>query len=48
MFELGEKSLGNRWLDEVHTMNSQAPTVLRVNSLETDRKTLQKALKEHQ
>ncbi len=46
MFELGEKSLGNRWLDEVHAMNSQAPTVLRVNSLKTDRKTLQKALKE--
>ena len=48
MFELGEKSLGSRWLDEVRAMNSQAPTVLRVNSLKTDRKTLQKALKERQ
>ena len=46
MFELGQAALGDRWLEEVHAMNSQAPTVLRVNTLKADRKTLQKALKD--
>ena len=46
MFELGQAALGDRWIEEVHAMNSQAPTVLRVNTLKTDRKILQKALKD--
>lgn len=46
LFELGEKELGEQWIEEVQAMNQQAPTVLRVNTLKTDRKTLQKLLKE--
>ncbi len=48
LFELGEKELGEQWIEEVQAMNAQAPTVLRVNTLKTDRKTLQKLLKDKQ
>ncbi|MBF0598086.1 RsmB/NOP family class I SAM-dependent RNA methyltransferase [Faecalibacter rhinopitheci] len=47
MFEVCLDELGkNRWIEEAQAMNSAAPTVLRVNTLKTDRKTLQKLLKE--
>lgn len=47
LYELGQEELGNgQWLKEVEALNQQAPTVIRVNTLKTDRKSLQKSLKE--
>ena len=44
--ELGTKELGKmQWQTEVEAMNNLAPTVIRVNTLKNDRKTLQKKLK---
>lgn len=44
--ELGNKELGNKqWEIEIAAMNHQAPTVIRVNTLKNDRKSLQKNLK---
>lgn len=48
MFEIGQAELGDRWIEEAQAMNIPAPTVLRVNTLKTDRKTLQKLLKQRQ
>ncbi|WP_322970773.1 RsmB/NOP family class I SAM-dependent RNA methyltransferase [Faecalibacter sp. LW9] len=48
MFEVGQAELGDRWIEEAQAMNIPAPTVLRVNTLKTDRKTLQKLLKQRQ
>lgn len=46
MDELGTKELGKmQWQTEVEAMNNLAPTVIRVNTLKNDRKTLQKKLK---
>ena len=46
MFQVGQDELGARWIEEAQAMNTPAPTVLRVNTIKTDRKTLQKLLKE--
>lgn len=44
---LGEKELGaERWQKEIEKMNLTAPTVIRVNTLKTNRKSLQRLLKE--
>lgn len=48
MFEVGQAELGDRWIEEAQAMNNPAPTVLRVNTLKTDRKELQKLLKQRQ
>ncbi len=42
--ELGEKELGGRWDTELNALNTEARVVLRVNTLKTDRKKLQKQL----
>lgn len=45
--ELGIKELGKeRWQTEIEKMNLTAPTIIRVNTLKTNRKLLQKKLKE--
>ncbi|WP_394330299.1 RsmB/NOP family class I SAM-dependent RNA methyltransferase [Vaginella massiliensis] len=46
LYALGEKELGQQWLQEVEALNQQAPTIIRVNTLKIDRKSLQKLLKE--
>jgi len=46
LHNLGKAELGNQWEKEVEAMNIPAPTIIRVNTLKTDRKTLQKKLKE--
>ncbi len=46
LYELGTKELGKQWEKEIEVMNVPAPTLIRVNTLKTDRKTLQKKLKE--
>lgn len=46
LHELGKSELGNQWETEIDVMNVPSPTVIRVNTLKTDRKTLQKKLKE--
>lgn len=44
---LGEQELGNEiWTKEIAALNNQAPVVLRVNTLKTDIKNLQKQLSE--
>lgn len=48
MYQLGQDELGARWHEEAQAMNNPAPTVLRVNTLKTDRKTLQRLLKQRQ
>lgn len=47
LYALGEKELGAQWVKEVEALNQQAPTVIRVNTLKIDRKSLQKELKEN-
>lgn len=42
--DLGEKELGSLWDKELNALNTEAPVVLRVNTLKTDRKKLQKQL----
>ncbi len=45
--KLGEEELGNEiWTKEIAALNNQAPVVLRVNTLKTDIKKLQKQLSE--
>lgn len=44
--ELGRSELGKQWKKEVEAMNIPAPTIIRTNTLKTDRKSLQKKLKE--
>ena len=44
--ELGKNELGKQWEKEVEAMNIPAPAVIRVNTSKTDRKLLQKKLKE--
>ena len=47
LYALGEKELGEQWIKEVEALNQQAPTVIRVNTLKIDRKSLHKELKEN-
>jgi 16S rRNA (cytosine967-C5)-methyltransferase len=42
--ELGVKEIGKVWDDEIHALNQQAKVILRVNSLKTNKLTLQKDL----
>ncbi len=42
--ELGKEELGKRWDAEIEALNTEAPVILRVNTLKTDKKTLQKRL----
>jgi len=44
--ELGLKELGAQWEKEIEVMNVPSPAIIRANTLKTDRKTLQKKLKE--
>lgn len=44
--ELGRKELGEKWSDEIHSLNQQAEVVLRVNTLKTTRERLKNRLKE--
>lgn len=44
--ELGEKELGSKWEKELGALNEEAKVVLRVNTLKTSRKELQKQLEE--
>lgn len=44
--ELGKNELGKQWEKEVEAMNIPAPTVIRVNTLKTDRKTLKNELRQ--
>ena len=46
--ELGESELGDRWDRELHELNRQARVILRVNTLKTDRESLQKLLQKEQ
>jgi 16S rRNA (cytosine967-C5)-methyltransferase len=47
LYDMGLEELGkNRWHEEVETMNIPAPTIIRTNTLKTERKALQKKLKE--
>ena len=39
--------MGEQWIKEVEALNQQAPTVIRVNTLKIDRKSLHKELKEN-
>jgi len=49
LYELGLKEIGrNQWHQELEVLNQQADTVIRTNTLKTDRKSLQKILKEEQ
>lgn len=46
LFELGAEELGAEvWMKEIETMNQSADIVIRTNKLKTDKKSLQKALK---
>ncbi|MDK7374568.1 methyltransferase domain-containing protein [Weeksella virosa] len=47
LYALGEKELGEQWIKELEALNQQAPTVIRVNTLKIDRKSLHKELKEN-
>ncbi|MCH8534472.1 MAG: RsmB/NOP family class I SAM-dependent RNA methyltransferase [Flavobacteriaceae bacterium] len=42
--ELGQAELGEQWDAEIEALNTEAPVILRVNTLKTDKKTLQKRL----
>jgi 16S rRNA (cytosine967-C5)-methyltransferase len=44
--ELGKKELGKQWEKEIEAMNIPAPTVIRVNTLKTDRKSLKNDLRQ--
>src|SRR5690606_36759352 len=44
--ELGTKELGKQWETEIDVMNVPSPAVIRTNTLKTDRKSLQRKLKE--
>ncbi|MFZ0489317.1 MAG: methyltransferase domain-containing protein [Salegentibacter sp.] len=47
--EMGVKELGEKtWEKEIHALNEQAPVVLRVNTLKTNREELQKLLREEE
>ncbi len=47
MDEVAVKELGEKvWESEIHALNQQAAVILRVNSLKTDKKTLQKLLRQ--
>ncbi len=43
---LGEKELGARWEEELHSLNEQAKVVLRVNTLKISREELQQQLED--
>ena len=42
--DLGKEELGEKWDAEIEALNQEAPVILRVNTLKTDKKTLQKRL----
>lgn len=42
--DLGQAELGEQWDAEIEALNTEAPVILRVNTLKTDKKTLQKRL----
>ncbi|HEV8514297.1 MAG TPA: RsmB/NOP family class I SAM-dependent RNA methyltransferase [Cyclobacteriaceae bacterium] len=42
--ELGEKELGKKWDEELHSLNEQAKVVLRVNTIKVSRSELQRQL----
>jgi 16S rRNA (cytosine967-C5)-methyltransferase len=44
--ELGKKELGKQWEKEIEAMNIPAPTVIRVNTLKNDRKSLKNDLRQ--
>ncbi|MHA7129572.1 RsmB/NOP family class I SAM-dependent RNA methyltransferase [Algoriphagus namhaensis] len=46
LYELGKSELGEKWDDEIHSLNQQAEVVLRVNTLKTTRERLKNRLKE--
>lgn len=41
---LGKEELGEKWDAEIEALNEEAPVILRVNTLQTDKKTLQSKL----
>lgn len=45
LFALGEKELGEKWIQELEAMNQAAPAVLRVNALRTNEQELKAAFK---
>ncbi len=44
LWELGEKELGTKWPEVLGAMNQPAPAILRVNTIKTTKKELQKEL----
>ncbi len=46
LYSLGDKELGEKWMDEVHSLNQEAEVVLRVNTLKINRERLKNRLKE--
>jgi len=46
LYQLGEKELGDKWMDEVHSLNQEAEVVLRVNTIKANREKLKNRLKE--
>lgn len=46
--ELGSSELGERWESELEALNSEAPVVLRTNTLKTTRRELSKELQEQE
>lgn len=44
--DLGTNELGKQWETEIEVMNVPSPAIIRVNTLKTDRKSLQRKLKE--
>ena len=44
--DLGKKELGKQWEKEIEAMNIPAPTVIRVNTLKNDRKSLKNDLRQ--
>lgn len=45
LFQIGEESLGEKWIEELEAMNKSAPAVLRVNTLKTNSTELKSKLK---
>lgn len=45
LFQIGEESLGDKWIEELEAMNKAAPAVLRVNTLKTNSTELKSKLK---
>lgn len=43
--EFGKQELGDRWDEEIHALNMEAPVAIRVNTFKTDRDTLKIILK---